>query len=53
MAWLMASRRRVAAFTILLLALLDLGRSAYARIGYATEAMTFCFWWVPITVMKR
>lgn len=35
MAWIMASRARVFAVTVLLLALLDLGRSVYARVGYA------------------
>lgn len=35
MAWIVASRARVFAITVLLLALLDLGRSIYARVGYA------------------
>jgi cytochrome c oxidase cbb3-type subunit 2 len=35
MTWVMASRRRVIVVTLVLLALLDLGRSVYARTGYA------------------
>ncbi|MGH2425822.1 MAG: c-type cytochrome, partial [bacterium] len=35
MAWLMASRSRIIVVTLLLLGLLDLGRSVFARVGYA------------------
>lgn len=38
MDWLLASRRRVVLITIGILLLLDLGRSVYARVGYAEPA---------------
>src|SRR5260221_11154949 len=39
--WLLASRRRVVFVTLAVLLLLDLGRSLYARVGYAEPVSTW------------